>query len=139
RFDALEVPSQGFAVYMTESSGEIVVFQDAVVVDISLPDNIAYGMIKVTRTVEQDQVWVPGVIAAVNNAISPTWQGLEDMTYGVAGWPPGSGCMGDPTYVVARTNNTDSTSLFMARPPFWNRAFDPRTGIIWHGGSGGSV
>lgn len=138
RLDELEGPSQGFAVYMTDSSGTIVVFQDAVVLGISLPDNIAYGMIKVTRTIEQDGVWVPGVIAGVNDAISPTWQGLGDMTYGVAGWPAGSGCVGEPTSVVVRTNNIDSTSIFRLRPPFWNRVFDPRTGIIWLGTSGGS-
>ena len=137
--DELVGASQGFAVYETDTSGEIVIFQDAVVLGISMSDNIAYGMIKVTRTIEQDQVWVPGVIAAVNNAISPTWQGLEDMTYGVAGWPAGSGCVGDPTSVVVRTNNTDSTSAFMLRPPFGNRVFDPRTGIVWRGLSGGSV
>lgn len=136
RLSALESENQGFAVYETIGSGEIVVFPDATVLGFS--NNIAFGVMKVTRTDQQDHVWVPGVFAAVNDAITPTWQGLRDKNYAVAAWSPGSGCVGDPNFIVLRTNVPGSgASSAGSRPPLWDRAFDPRTGVLWRTSTGG--
>lgn len=86
-------------------------------------------------TLSGREVWVPGVWAGVNDAVTPTWQGTESVNYAVLGYPPGAGCTGDPTALVVRTNSAPTRGFSLISR--WYLAFDPRTGIVWRPASGG--